>query len=476
MNSNASSLARDTFLQAVQPGPAREPAAVAAILVKLQTESDVVQLNVGELEDALDIEFPWWKKLVHQLRQPESDELDAWTQVIRWLMQSLLDSDMCADGSMRRLQVLLTALGALDVGDEGLSAVSDSFVGTCVPTGIISMLQQVEQIPEDLDVRSEAWLQDLPDQVKKGNFKMLQQAQQFIHPRFHLDIRTALFLLWKLEPAELAHLINTQDSIPLAKMVCMVLDADAPFFALQVENVTFKFISLSWLGRLKSTSSEVNPLGVLEQVLLQVANTPYWKGWLHAIYEHPVAGSLESRALAEALTKLAEPQWRDFISALALSTLPGSAQAVADILAHVAGKLDSVRAQSIWSDAFERWDAWDYGRGEGRFFLSSPQVCAFDFPVAMHYAHMSAAERDSLERDLQNAIVHVDQQWFTSESELCTERNRLASRLRLVRHGSALAAGEEDALPPPVQPDSEYAEIRYRYHDVNARLMRTIDR
>lgn len=476
MNSNASSLARDTFLQAVQPGPAREPAAVAAILVKLQTESDVVQLNVGELEDALNIEFPWRNQLVFQSRQPESDELDVWTQVIRWLMQSLLETDVCTDGSMRRLQVLLTALGALDVGGEGLNAVSDSFAGTRVPTGIISMLQRVEQIPEGLDGHSEAWPQDLPDQVKKGNFKMLQQAQQVIHPRFRLDIRTALFLLWKLEPAELADLINTQDSIPLAKMVCMVLDADAPFFALQVENITFKFISLSWLERMKSASSEVNPLGVLEQVLLQVAYTPYWKGWLHTIYEHPVAGSLGSRALAEALTKLAEPQWRDFISALALSTLPGSAQAVADILVHVAGKVDSVRAQSIWSDAFERWNAWDYGRGEGRFFLSSPQVCAFDFPVAMHYAHMSAAERDSLERDLQNAIVHVEQQWFTSESELCTERNRLASRLRLVRHGSALAAGEENALPPPVQPDSEYAEIRYRYDDVNARLMRTIGR
>ncbi len=473
MNSNASSLARDIFLQAVQRGPARES---VAVLAKLQIEGVGILLNVGELENALDTEFPWRNQLVFQSRQPESDELDVWTQVIRWLMQSLLETDMCADGSMRRLQVLLTALGALDVGGEGLNAVSDSFAGTRVPTGIISMLQRVEQIPEGLDGRSKAWLQDLPDQVMKGNFKMLQQAQQANRPRFHSDIWTALFLLWKLEPAKLAHLINTQDSIPLGMMVCMVLDADAPLFALQVESVTFKFISLSWLGKLKGSSPEVNLLGVLEQLLLQVAKTPYWKGWLHARYEHPVDGSQESRALAEALTKLAEPHWRDFIFALALSTSPGSAQAVADILTHVAGKLDSMRAQSIWSDAFERWNAWDYGRGEERFFLSAPQISAFDFPVAMYYAHMFAAERETLERDLQDAIVHVEQQWFTSESELCTERNRLASRLRLIRHGSALAAGEDNALPPPVQPDSEYAEIRYRYHDVNATLMRTIAR
>lgn len=256
----------------------------------------------------------------------------------------------------------------------------------------------------------------------------------------------------------------------------MVLDADAPLFALQVESVIFKFISLSWLERSKDIYPEDNSLGVHEQLLLQVAKTPHWKGWLHATYEYPDAGSVESRVLAEALTKLAEPHWRDFIFALALSTSQGSAEAVADILTHVVNKLGSVKTQSIWSEAFERWNAWDYGRGEGDFYLSSPQVCAFDFPVAMYYAHMPAAERDALERDLQNAIVLVEQQWFTSELNLCSERNRLASRLRLVRHGSALAAGGEEALPPPVQPDSEYAEVRYRYYDINATLARVIGR
>lgn len=476
MSPQTPSLARETFLQAVRPGPSREPGVVMAMLAKLQAEGDQILLNVGELEDALDAEFPWRNQLVFQSRQPESDELDAWTQAIRWLIQALLEADKNAEGNMQRLQILLTAIGVLDVGCEGLSAVSDRFAGTHVPAGIISMLQRVGQIPDSLDAPSREWLQELPGQVKAGNFKMLQQAQRVLQPRFHSDIWTALFLLWKLEPAELAHLLNTRDSILLAIMVCMVLDANAPLFALQVESVTFKFISLSWLERLKGTYPEVDPLGILEQILLQVAKTPHWKGWLHATYEYPDVGSGESRALAEALTKLAEPQWRDFIFALALPTLRGSVQAVADILTHVADKLGSVKTQSIWSEAFKRWNAWNYGKGEIHFYLSSPQVCAFDFPVAMYYAHMPSAERDALERELQNAIVHIEQQWFTSESELCSERNRLASRLRLVRHGSALAAGGKDALPPPVQPDSEYAEVRYRYHDVNAALVRTIGR
>lgn len=473
MNPNAPSLARAIFLKAVHPGPSCEPAAIATVLAKLQAEGDGDFLNVRELENALDAEFPWRNQLVYQSRQPKSHEFDAWTEAIRWLLQMLLDADVCKEGNLRQVQVLLTALGSLDVGCEGVSAVSDRFAGTHVSKCIIFMLQRIGQIPEGLDARSKEWMQELRGQVKAGNFKMLRQAQGIFQPRFHSDISTAIFLLWKLEPTELAHLLNTGDSIILSIMVCMVLDANAPLFALQVESVTFKFISMAWLGRLEGDFPEDSPQSVIEQLLLQVAKTHHWKGWLQATYEYPDAGSRESRALAEALTKLTEPQWRDFILALTPSKLPGSALAVADILTQVIGKLGSVKTQSLWSEAFERWNAWDYGKGEGDIYLGSPQVCAFDFPVAMYYAHLSPAERDALEQELQHAIIHVEQQWFTSDSELRSERNRLASRLRLVRHGSALAAGGADTLPPPVQPDSEYAEVRYRYHDVNAPLRGT---
>jgi hypothetical protein len=476
MNPNAPPLARAIFLQAVQPGSSREPAALAAVLAN-QVEGEEYVPNVSALEDALDAEFPWRNQLVFQSRRPESDELDAWTETVRWLMQSLLKPNTLAEGSPRRVHVLLTALGALDVGGEGLSAVSDRFAGTHVSTAIISMLRRVGQIPDGLDAKTKERLEDLSGQVKAGNFKMLRQAHGVFQPRFHSDIWTALFLLWKLEPAELAYILNTRDSIILSMMVCMVLDAHAPLFALQVENVAFKFISLSWLKRREGTSPPIfDPLEVLEQLLLQVATTPHWKGWLHAMYEYPDSASGESRTLAEVLTKLAEPQWRDFIFALAPSTSQGSAQAVADILTHVVDKLGSLTTQPIWSAAFECWNAWDYGTGEGHFFLSSPRVCAFDFPVSMYYACMSTVARDALEQELTYAIVHVEQQWFTSESDLCSERNRLASRLRLIRHGSTLAAGGTAVLPPPVQPDSEYAEVRYRYHDISAVPTRTMGR
>lgn len=472
MNPNGALLARDTFLQAAQPGPQREPAAVAAVLAKLAAQVDGDQMDMRELEEALDAEFPWRNQLVFHSGEPQSEELEAWIRAVRWLLQSLLAADAIEKGSARRLQVLLTALGALDIGNEGLSAVSCRFAGSHVLTSVVSGLQTLEKVPEGLDARLERWLRELPGEVDAGNFKLLKHAQRVIQPRFGSDVSVAVFLLWKLEPTALSSLINSRKSILFDLLVCEVLDADAPLFALQVDSVAFKFVSLSWLYRREGRCPDGDALNVLRQMLLQVAITPYWKGWLQATYEHPSAMSGHSRALAETLAQVAEPQWSDFIFSLSPSTSRDSAEAVADILWHVADRVGAAKARHIWSVAFERWNAWDYGKSEERFHLSSPQVCTFDFPVAMYYSHVPTAERDVLERELQEAILLIEQRWFSSESELCSERNRLASRLRLIRHGSALAAGGANALPGPVQPDSEYAEVRYRYYDVNATVGR----
>lgn len=460
MNIDASALARYTFVQAAKPGPLHEPISVAAVLLRPEAHPNGIPLDVEAFVKALDEEFPWRNQLVFQSRQPNPAELKVWIEVVRWLMQSLIASSTNATEGTLRVQVLFTALGVLDVGHEGMNAVSDYFVGSQIPAKLVAILQRVQLVPEGIDAQSLDYMQTLKNRVRAGDFKMLKLSLGRLQPNLSPDISTFIFMLWKLEPDELTGVINRQDSIPFDLLTCMVLDKDAPLFALQVDRVAFKFISQSWL-------SEADPFGIHKQLLLQVAETPYWKGWLQAKYEHPAAaGAEQSQVLAEVLAQLSEPQWKDFIFALELSKSKHSVEAVTEILVQATGTFDSIKAYPIWLMAFERWDAWDYGKHEKFFFLSSPQVCSFDFPVAMYYSHMKAADRYALERELQHAIAHVEQQWFASDSELCTERNRLSSRLRLVRHGIALATGGTEALPPQVQPDSEYSEVRYRYHEI----------
>lgn len=125
----------------------------------------------------------------------------------------------------------------------------------------------------------------------------------------------------------------------------------------------------------------------------------------------------------------------------------------------------------MWRLAFERWNKWDYGRDEKNKYLSAPSVCSFDFPVAMYYALLPLDEAQAEEARLLEGIATVEQKWFTDLSQLMTYRNRLSSRLRLVQHGFAIRnppPGGANALPPCIEPDSEYAEVRYQFFDVSA--------
>ncbi len=462
MNPDVYELTRTIFLQAVQPGPSYEPVCFATELAKFEAQAEDSQLDAKGIEEALDAELPWRNHL-YQSHKLQPEEYDTWIKVIRWLIQSLLSTDIETKGGARRFQVLLTVLGALDVDFEGLNTISEKLSDSPISRIITLTLQALRLAPENLDPQSKECLQKISSEVKDGNLKMLQHAQRLFHLRLQSDIQTPIFLLWKLDPEKLAHLIKSHDSIIFDILVCTVLKANAPLFALQVDSIPFKFISMSWLEIAKSARTQIDAIKVHEKILLQVAKTPYWKGWMQATCEHLVAGTEHYQALAEALTQLAEPQWRDFIFALAPSKSKSSAEYVADILVYVESKLSCAQAKKIWSIAFERWENWDYGMRERYYFLGSPQVCTFDFPVAKYYSHMPTEERNELEQGLQAEILHIEQRWFSSESELCTERNRLASRLRLVRHGSALAAGSADTLPAPAQPDSEYAEVRYRW-------------
>ncbi len=133
--------------------------------------------------------------------------------------------------------------------------------------------------------------------------------------------------------------------------------------------------------------------------------------------------------------------------------------------------LGEEKSADMWRLAFERWDGWDYGRHEEDKHLTAPAACSFDFPVAIYYALLPLEETEAEKKRLQEGIATVEQKWFAEFSDLVTYRNRLSSRLRLVQHGLAIRnppPGGATPLPPPVEPDSEFAEFRYRFFDVSS--------
>jgi len=464
------------FVRSTQAGPARESATVARALGLLQGPLDQnFQVDIKAIEDGIDEELPFRDALVFHGQLPRQGDIEHWAQTVRWLYQQLLEVDACQPGGVNRIQVLLAAWSALDVGSVGLEAIAETLAATRIAESAKALLDVTGfQFPEITDSASATWVRKVIEDVKEGKFGELEHALRALRPGVGSDTRAAVSLLWRLKPEILAQLICTRDSLLFSLVVCQVLEGAAPVFALRVENVPFKFVSLPYMQLLNQTIPEFDAQETLTRMLVQVASTTHWRGWLVAAYRHPHLSSIEAGALATTLAQLEERHWADFVEAVDISTARGSAEAFSETLSAFASSVGHDKARPMWELAFRRWNSWDYNSEKDSFFLSSPLTCSFDFPVSMYYAHMAPESLASEEAKLADEVENVEQKWFSSESAAITERNRLASRLRLVKHGRAIAAEGAQALPPRVQADSEFVAVRYRFFDANAALRRVM--
>jgi hypothetical protein len=274
-------------------------------------------------------------------------------------------------------------------------------------------------------------------------------------------------LLRKFAPERLARCIEERQEIFFSIGVRDVLAADAIGFSLSVSDLSFKFICAASLVDLEEASAPSDSVEDLYRLLLQVAKTDHWRAWISGLVRYPHAGTVAERALPKALAQLNAAHWADFLDAIELWTYAGTVEPVANILAAFQGDLDGAPALEMWQLAFSRWDKWDYGHEDKDKHLHAPTVCSFDYPVAMYYACLPLDEAQSERARLLGDIASVEQRWFPDVSALVTYRNRLLSRLRLVEHGIAIRGQlATTALPPAIEPESEFLAVRYRYFDV----------
>lgn len=469
MSSEVYNVIRTIFSQSTLEGPVRQPLAVTSVLTLLQTAGNEGSgIDVGALEAALDDEFPFRNELVYRGRLLGASELEQWTCAVRWLYQQLINTDVSRSMALSQAQVVFTSLGALDVGTTGLEVLAEKLKDSRSSAYAIGLIRSFEhRLPNDVDAALKNWMEKLLNDVEQGKFDGLTHALSIIRTNVGSDQHVAIQLLRLLQPDELSKMLSAKNSLIFSLVVCQVLGGVAPVFALDVENVVFKFVSTPYLHE-ASSKGNVNSREILTKILVQVSKTPHWHAWLSAFHRYPHFRSVESHALAVALSQLKASHWADFIDVVDLSTSPHLAESIAEILTQFTELAGADNSQNMWELAFQRWNHWDYGRHDESASLPSPRPCSFDFPVSMYYSHLSAEQLKEEEAKLVDRIQNIEQEWFSSEIEIHTQRNRLASRLRLVRHGQSIASGDLHALPPPVQADSDYAAVRFRFFDVDA--------
>lgn len=461
-------LAAATFGAALQPGPCKQPVALGNVLSSLSaSQSSGADLDSEALEHSLAAEFSFMPSIFNGTA-PSAAQAAEWEAAVRWVLQEFQAWQPTTVNATGRMKALLVTATVLDVKGTGLRAAAASFTSGVLPAVLIQVIEQagVHMMGERPE-RVQKLTAGLDAAAAASDFRPIGRTLRHLMVVAHSDLYAATNLLLALRPADLAASLATQASVLKQYAICEVLGDEAPVFAHQVPSATFKYLAIcaiedAYRAR-RTTHNWAQLLGLL---LLDVAGTQHWRSLMLALFEYPQDDVLPLQSLAQALASTQPVDWSAFIEALSLSYSKRIAQPVADVLSRFLGLVGPAAAQGMWGVAHQRWSAWDYGKAEPHFFMSSPQACALDYPVAMYYATLPVAQRTAEEARLQAAVDDLEITWFSQVTQLITERNRLLSHLRLVQHGSALAASGDSALPPPVAPVDTYTEVRYMYHDV----------
>lgn len=431
--------------------------------------------NAAELRDEFN-QTLWWGT------EPESPEAEeqARQRVLAgaWALQELAVWTPQLPLAWYRLQIVLTTLLASSPSDrEAMEAITREMVSPPLLDGLLKLLKATSTGTQSR--RRRFCDQEREEETlaagRSGDYRKLGNLIRHLEVELPPDVHLAVLLLMRFAPERLAHHISERQDAVFSIAVRDALGENALEFSRSVNDVTFKFVCASPLANTRLANAPEGSVEAIRELLLQVAQTELWRAWLLDFAHYPQADTVAEKALSEALAQLTPAHWSAFVDAVELWTYAGTAGPVARILVPVLHALGDERSVDLWRFAFERWDKWNYGHDEKDKHLLAPSSCSFDFPVAMHYALLPLEQVQAEEAELQEGIANAEQKWFSGFSDLVTYRNRLSSRLRLVQHGLVIRnppPGGAGPLPPPIEPESEFAEIRYRFFDTSARMRR----
>ncbi|WP_031364368.1 hypothetical protein [Caballeronia sordidicola] len=472
MNEAFVSLAREVFAAACGAGPSRLPAQTAQFIRNLDGGATPPSDSLDGLGQLLAEDFPF----VHQRSLVNAQCDDAtrskWEAAVRAGLACLRSWTPCNPLAFNELCAALLIVEMLGLDSADVKHVAAQLGNDALADGLRRLIceAEVSAFP-----RGYPRIPDAEHQIKlfeqQGNFLGVSHVLPHAMPEPRPMLWAAVRLLWRLDPAKLADAVAINDSLFLTQLIRFTLHDDFAAFALLAPTMWVKYASVEDMENAHRRGSAAhNWDDLLRQLLLQVADTSAWSGWMDALLRAPYGGSLMCIALPKVLASLQEHHWTAFIAAPHLSYSKRAAAPMAAIMAAFAQEVGESAASAMWSICFDRWTDWNYGKNEHQVYLFAPTACAFDYPVAMYYSQMPSHERDELEAALTFAVDTIEQQWFNSSTDLITERNRLLSRLRLVVHGRKLADGDAELLPPEIRPPSDYTRVRYSYHDVQAQV------
>lgn len=124
--------------------------------------------------------------------------------------------------------------------------------------------------------------------------------------------------------------------------------------------------------------------------------------------------------------------------------------------------------KELWTAAYQRWTAWDFGTTEQSKSLFSVKVSPLDFAVVGYFVECANSdERASIATKLKNRAIELERDWHSDMSPAITERFKLISTYQLLAHAECVLSTQPswiagDTLYQPSWEDgSLYRSFKY---------------
>lgn len=469
MSQGGAEVALSLLARAAIDGPASLPTALQQALGALRSGAES-SLDTASTRKHIDDEFSVWAATAGGMKRTEH-EVATCERAIRGILFALADWTTDLVHPWHHLQALLAAFDTFQVVLDGAGEPNPALLqGRTLTAGLRSLLDRLwaqdgSPLPwEDLGWEATRAL------ARDGDLPQLARGVRRIPLPRSRDAAFAMYLLWRVDPRLLGDFVDHHRDPILSSVVVETIGRwPAIRLTSHVDDATFKFLCALAIADEPQASVPSGVPELLRDLTLQAATSVCWVPWLRVFYSQPNGDTISALALALASPHLEISHWFALVEALSLKLGLLEAQTVASALLPCLEGIDEGCAKSLCALAFQRWDRWNYGANGQSIPLLSPAASSADVLVVKHCAWEPPGVIAAHIEKLQAEIDCIDMYWAASEDDLVSRRNRLLSRLRLLKHAQKIVLGETDeSLPPPLTHNGSYSKVRYKFIDVDS--------
>jgi len=470
--------------EAAKLGPEEPP---GDLIAAVNAESNPIQATyAGDksliLHGALSKQFGLLVSLAAGGKPTAVADITRWAALVRWLLRELREWRPNSDPKRHKLAALMFTAACCDLDNQlwsslpdgiernsDLLSVLEKFIATA--TGSFSSRgMQLEPI----------WEKEVIERFKQadaaGNWETIGEMWHYVRDVLqpNLFCMQVTRCLYRYDPGRLIGALVGVKQITVAAQVLRVLPVEGQLAAgCKTANpyVEFACALETFTHWRKKQRPDEAAQQLLTRLLLKVAaDQPRWRQWMKVFNRYPVRYPAIQVALGQALAVMPVPAVEAYVDAIDLTISPDDGrELVAECLRAFRSSANADRAKLIWTRAYERWSAWQFGIEEDGKHITRMSFSELDYPVVGYVVEcMGDKERDAMRNELFRKVTTLTDHWHASIVDCFTAWYRLLSQYQPYAHGEVIKKSGGDWLQTghviwPFDPQNEpYAMMMYR--------------